>query len=199
MQNSPNVTITNILFNDGSTIELGSNDIVVIVGPNNSGKSLTLRSINEKLTSGKQSQVIDSITITKHGNDDDLINWIESWTITRNEPSNGKIVYQSLGHAIQKDDALTYWRNPGCNLQSLARWFCNFINAEGRLQICNPPSNIAISKDNPTHPIHFLLRDDSLEQTISKRFKNAFGFDLVVHRNAGSIVPIHMGDRCTIL
>jgi len=195
VQNSPNVTIKNILFNDGSTIELGSNDIVVIVGPNNSGKSLTLRSINDKITSGMQSQVIDSITITKNGDNDDLINWIESWTITRSEPLNGNIVYQSLGHALQKAEALRDWSNQGCNLRSLARWFCNFISAEGRLQICNPPSNIAISKDNPTHPIHFLLRDDSLEQTISERFKNAFGFDLVVHRNAGSIVPIHMGEK----
>jgi AAA domain, putative AbiEii toxin, Type IV TA system len=44
-------------------------------------------------------------------------------------------------------------------------------------------------------PFIFLQRDDALELAISSKFKKAFGADLIVHRNAGSNVPLHVGER----
>lgn len=69
------------------------------------------------------------------------------------------------------------------------------LTADQRLQLAEPPQNIALARDNPAHPIHFLLRDDKLEADLSERFRAAFGLDLVVHRNAGNIVPLHVGER----
>lgn len=47
----------------------------------------------------------------------------------------------------------------------------------------------------PTHPLHFLQKYDEREIRFSDYFKQAFGKDLVVHRNAGSEVPLYVGER----
>ena len=48
----------------------------------------------------------------------------------------------------------------------------------------NPPTNIAITRDPPTHPIHFLQRDDSARGTIERPIqRELLEFDIAVHRN----------------
>jgi hypothetical protein len=37
--------------------------------------------------------------------------------------------------------------------------------------------------------------DDKIENKMSGYFRQAFGNDLIVHRNAGNQVPLHCGDR----
>jgi hypothetical protein len=44
----PKVLVKSITFSDNTTIQLSGNDVVVIVGPNNSGKSATFRAIRDK-------------------------------------------------------------------------------------------------------------------------------------------------------
>ncbi|WP_214293958.1 hypothetical protein, partial [Escherichia coli] len=41
----PTINFKKIIFKCGKTIHLGENDKIIIVGPNNSGKSQTLRDI----------------------------------------------------------------------------------------------------------------------------------------------------------
>jgi hypothetical protein len=106
---------------------------------------------------------------------------------------------QALGHAIRQSHAHGEWQRASNVLGGLTRWFCHLLLADERLQICNPPKNIALAHDNPSHPIHFLLRDDKLEARLSAKFRKAFGVDLVVHRNAGNQVPLHVGERPTPL
>ena len=69
------------------------------------------------------------------------------------------------------------------------------LTAEERLGASNPASSVAITRDPLIHPIHFLQRDDALELRLSNRFREAFGVDLIVHRNAGSEVPLYCGER----
>jgi hypothetical protein len=42
-----------------------------------------------------------------------------------------------------------------------------------------------------------MQKDDKVEEKVSKLFKKAFGTDLIVHRNAGSEVPLFVGSRPT--
>jgi hypothetical protein len=63
------------------------------------------------------------------------------------------------------------------------------------LVAANPAPSIKITSDAPNHPIHFLQKYDKLEITFSDYFKQAFEMDLVVHRNAGSEVPLYVGIR----
>ena len=54
----PAVTFRSITFSDGTTIELDQADVVVLVGPNNSGKSVALRELEDRIGNTGQSLVV---------------------------------------------------------------------------------------------------------------------------------------------
>ncbi|MCA9464135.1 MAG: ATP-binding protein [Nitrospira sp.] len=193
---SPRVAITSLSFSDGTTVPISSNDVVLVVGPNNAGKSAGLRAIRDKLqNAAHKSPVLQNLEIQRSGSLDVFKSWLPSWTVQQIGSTPDNPVFQALGHAIHQSQAHSEWQRTDHILGQLSRWFCHLLTADERLQICNPPGNIALARDNPSHPIHFLLRDDKLESRLSAEFRKAFGVDLVVHRNAGSQVPLHIGER----
>lgn len=192
----PRVAISNLTFSDGSDVPVSPNDVVLVVGPNNAGKSAALRAIRDKLQSAaNKSPVLKSLQVQRTGSLEEFSNWLLGWTVRQIESPPENPIYQALGHALHQSQALNEWQRADQMLGGLARWFCHLLSADERLQICNPPGNIALARDNPSHPIHFLLRDDKLESRLSSMFRKAFGVDLVVHRNAGNQVPLHIGER----
>lgn len=195
---TPRVAISSLTFSDGTDVPISPNDVVLVVGPNNAGKSAGLRAIREKLqNAAHKSPVLQSLQIQRTGSVDEFSSWLLGWTVRQMESPPDNPIYQALGHALHRSQAHSEWQRADNVLGGLARWFCHLLSADERLQICNPPGNIALARDNPSHPIHFLLRDDKLESRLSSKFRKAFGVDLVVHRNAGSQVPLHIGDRPT--
>lgn len=191
----PIATVTKVAFSDGTTIPLAADDIVVVVGPNNAGKSATLRAVRDKLSEpAAVSPVISGIEISKTGSHDELTSWIRAWA--KQQPNNAQNPgFAALGHTVHQNQIQHGWQRQDNALGQLSRWFCHFLSADERLQICNPPGNVSISQDGPSHPIHYMQRDDALELELSAKFKKAFGVDLIVHRNAGSHVPVHVGPR----
>lgn len=195
---TPRVAISSLTFSDGTDVPISPNDVVLVVGPNNAGKSAGLRAIREKLqNAAHKSPVLQSLQIQRTGSVDEFSSWLLGWTVRQMESPPDNPIYQALGHALHRNQAHSEWQRADNVLGGLARWFCHLLSADERLQICNPPGNIALARDNPSHPIHFLLRDDKLESRLSSKFRKAFGVDLVVHRNAGSQVPLHIGERPT--
>ncbi len=195
---SPRVAISSLTFSDGTSVPISPNDVVLVVGPNNAGKSAGLRAIRDKLqNSAHTSPVLQGLQIQRSGSVDDFSSWLLGWTVRQMESPPDNPIYQALGHALNRNQAYSEWQRADNVLGGLSRWFCHLLSADERLQICNPPGNIALARDNPSHPIHFLLRDDKLEFRLSAKFRKAFGVDLVVHRNAGSQVPLHIGERPT--
>lgn len=192
----PRVAISRLVFSDGTDITITPNDIVLVVGPNNAGKSAALRAIRDKLQNAShKSPVLSSIEVARSGSLAEFSNWLLGWTVKQAESQPDNPILQALGHALHQSQAHSEWQRSDNVLGGLARWFCHLLSADERLQICNPPGNIALARDNPNHPFHFLLRDDKLELRLSAKFRKAFGVDLIVHRNAGNSVPVHVGER----
>ncbi|MCF8322503.1 MAG: ATP-binding protein, partial [Flavobacterium sp.] len=73
--------------------------------------------------------------------------------------------------------------------------FANMLGTEDRLKAANPAPNIKLTTEAMNHPIHFLQKHDILEAKFSNYFRQAFGTDLIVHRNAGSEVPLYVGEK----
>lgn len=53
-----NIHVKSITFNDGTTLEFGKSDIVVLTGTNNAGKSCLLREINNLYIAESKPKVI---------------------------------------------------------------------------------------------------------------------------------------------
>jgi len=141
------------------------------------------------------SPVVKAITLERVGTVTDLLDWMRSTTKETEGNPNVAASFQSLGNSVPIVHATGWWANAAVPLSTLSKFFCRLLSADERLQASNPPPNIAITRDPPAHPIHFLQRDDSLEERLSLQFKRAFGFDIVVYRNAGNQVPIYVGDK----
>lgn len=189
------INLSSLSFSNGETIDLGAKDILLVVGPNNAGKSATLRAIRDKLVEpSSTSPVLNTIKIYKRGSSEDLKKWIHE--STKRQPDNPQNPgFSALGHVVHQNQIDYSWQRQDNAVGNLSRWLCHFLSADERLQICNPPNSVSLLKEGPSHPIHYLQRDDKLELNLSNKFKKAFGVDLVVHRNAGSLVPLHVGER----
>jgi predicted ATPase len=189
----PYAWISGITFSDGSRIKLDQHDVTIIVGPNNVGKSATLRGLTSKLENkSKSNPVIQSISIERKGSHQDVESWLEKTTRIDDRFIGGG-GFEIFDRVISRDHVQFCWEGKD-ELRGLAPFFCTILNGEERITAANAPENIAITREGLKHPIHFLQWNDSAEQQISNCFKKAFGTGITVHRNAGRIVPLLVGN-----
>lgn len=75
----PSVSISNIAFSGGNIFTLNPNEKIILVGPNNSGKSQSLREILAICKNGKKERtmVISDLEISKSGTSNELRKFLE--------------------------------------------------------------------------------------------------------------------------
>ncbi len=192
---SPTAWIKEATFSDGSVVAFDENDIIVFVGPNNSGKSASLKDILEKSKNhSSECNVVKEIKIHREGELEDVISWLK--TVSKRQTQNpSNPGYSRLGVTVHENQAQHSWVNTLDSLDQLAPFFIYHLSTESRLQAANPATNISLTNDPLVHPIHYLQKYDEREAKVSSYFKSAFGQDLIVHRNAGNNVPLYCGNR----
>jgi hypothetical protein len=97
----PRVWVKSIAFSDGTTIALAKDDVIVIVGPNNSGKSATLRGIRDKFAlPSATNPVVKAINLVREGSKDELFDWLRKTTKEVEGSQNVAPTFQSLGNSV---------------------------------------------------------------------------------------------------
>lgn len=189
------IWISDMTFSDGTTVQYDKDDIIVFVGPNNAGKSASLKEsatlLKSKVQKGK---VLKDITIEKEGNESELFELLDK-TATKNHNNPSQIYYQGFQFQIWESTAKTNFSNYSKGFGDLVSLFTNSLTTEKRIQAANPPASIKLTSEAAQHPIHYLQKDDTLEKKFSEYFRQAFGTDLTVHRNAGNEVPLYVGKK----
>lgn len=189
----PKIWIESIKFNDDTVVEFESNDIIVIVGPNNSGKSASLKEASGFLKSkNAKSKVIKSIQFSKQGSYAEVIKLIEQ-NSKKEFTTNDEPWYNGMGYRIYAGEVKTTWNENSNEFKTLSIIFSKNLTTEERLKAANPAQNIKLTTESPKHPINVLQKSDKLEKQFNEYFKQAFDLDLIVHRNAGSEVPLYVG------
>ena len=194
----PHAYLNAITFSDNTTVSTASTDIVVVVGPNNVGKSVALRDIHDQVISPQNAtQVVKSVEVSQSGSEDDLEKWLDATCRKQTQQSNpGNPTYSRLGTAVNKSQARSWWKSASTTgMRELGKLFIYRLTTDARLEAAKPANNIQISTQPLTHPIHYMQVDDRLELQLSTLFRQAFNADLIVHRNAGNQVPLHVGTR----
>lgn len=189
MKKPVEVAIKSILFSGGQTVTFNKNDKVIIVGPNNSGKSQTLREIIELVSVDaiNSGDVIKELKITKNGDFESFISFLND---------NAKIdkdSYYSLGKMKAHQSWLRSW-NDQQKLSKIHMLFLNNITANDRLNICNQVEHVS-SETDPKKPQHVLYDNPDLLAKISSIFRKAFGKDLILNYRGGRFIPIHVGEK----
>lgn len=179
--------ISKLFFNNGQSVDINKNDIVVFVGPNNSGKSQSLKDIYELCERKKPTIVVEDVDIVKCDNSLEellnLISTVEDHGIYKD--------YSGLGYRITSSDLHEYKIN---KYYGGARpLFVAYLNTLNRLTICSP-AELIYRKATKRHPIHYVAFDRKYREWLGTNFKKAFGKELIPHLQNGAGIPLCIGE-----
>ena len=182
----PTASISRIVFSGGQSIDFEPNDKIVLVGPNNSGKSLCLREVHEIASLGNRTHTlaIHNMEIKKSGTQDDLKKFLD------NEATWSEEIYHYKDWQLHQNK-IPAWERPYIT-KGLAPGFIKSIAAADRLAICAIQPSISPTEQK-SKPQHVLYDDSKLMDKISGLFRRAFGEDIMFDFRGGSRLPIHVG------
>lgn len=187
----PRLTFETITFSDGTQLALEEDDIVVFVGPNNAGKSATLRELESWVSRSIPGVVVKSASMRKSGTQEDLRAYLNAKSQKTGDRAN--LYYGGIGYSIHHAH-VSYFDQPS-DRHPVAPFFAKRLTTESRIQDSNAAPALALFQSPPTHPIHILLMDPELSKDISDKFQHAFGKDLTPFRGGGSSFPLYVGQK----
>ena len=187
----PSLYFESITFSDGTTLALDDDDIVVLVGPNNAGKSAALRELEAWVARSRKGVVVVSAELKKTGTASDLRAYLERHAQKSGDSINFQ--YGGIGYNIHHSNVYYFDQNE--DRHPVAPFFAKRLATETRIQDSGAAPALALFRDPPTHPIHMLLTDEKLAAEISRKFHHAFGRGLTPFRAGGSRFPLYVGDK----
>lgn len=183
----PKATIAEITFSGGDKVELNENEKVILVGPNNSGKSQSLREIVQICQSGTAEKclVVKELKLNKNGSSKELLEYLNKNADLINDQ------FQLSDYLIYKGH-VRFWDNNPYLINGLHAGSIKNIAANDRLNICNQQNSLSPGQ-HKSKPQHILYDDEVLMKRVSDLFRKAFSKDLMFDFRGGSHLPIHVG------
>ena len=183
----PGGYITAIKFNNGKDVKLNTNDIIVFVGPNNVGKSQSLKDIFSLAEKRNTGVVISNIDIIK--NNSSVLDLLNEISVGNDKVHNTG--FSVLNNTFWKTDAENFFQ--GNVFGGLSKLFISNLDTSARLQICNPPGTIKRTAARQ-HPIHYAAFSGKYRTWLSNNFKKAFGTDIIPNTQFGATIPLCIGN-----
>lgn len=189
----PRMTFDEITFSGQQKLQLGGEDIVVFVGPNNAGKSAALRNL-EQLLRGPQeiTPVIRKVAFRIEGTPASFMDWLETNALT--EGNRGSHAYRGMNYSIHHTH-VQFFTSAHPHKDDIANFFSSRVGTETRLTGSDPAGAIRLHFQAAEHPIHLLLADDIQADRLSAYFQRAFGEGLIVFRAGGASFPLLVGKK----
>lgn len=117
-----------LTFSGGETVELSPGSTTIIVGPNNSGKTSTLRELSAFLAGNKIGPVLECSTIQKEGDLDDIKKWLDENVALVTSQSGSEVVYSWLGAECSVSGTSNYKKEwSKAHLGNLAKILCSHL------------------------------------------------------------------------
>lgn len=182
----PSAYIAKVKFSDDSVFVFSKTEKVILVGPNNGGKSQSLREIVGHASSDKNMAyiVVREVDVQKNGSSKELEAFLEAEA----ELVDGAYRYRDWSIYKTHTQFWTQEKLP----HGIHKGFIRRISADERLKICEQQNSISPGEQK-SKPQHVLYDDEALMTNISGLFRKAFGKDLMFDFRGGSRMPIHVG------
>jgi energy-coupling factor transporter ATP-binding protein EcfA2 len=187
----PSLSFESVTFSNGDTLQFDEDEIIVLVGPNNAGKSATLKELQQFVSKHVAQNVVKDAAFRRRGEQNELKTYLEKHASRIGGVTDYR--YAGLGYNIHHSHVA--WFDNSTDRHPVASFFCTRLATESRITDSNPAGPIALYQEPPSHPIHLLLMDDVLAAEMSRLFHHAFGKDLIPFRAGGSKFPLYVGEK----
>ena len=182
------VSIDRLTFNDGTEVALNATDIVVFVGPNNSGKSRSLKDIYGLLYSPHGSIVVRDIV--RHIHEVERIKENirgMSLALRRSDQTYEYHGYNYNIYQARLDDI-----EQGTRLNEGVRAFLvSNVKTEERLETANPKD--VIDRNQPKqNPLQYMT-DEQIRESVSRVFQKIFQKNVYCYDKASRKMYLHIG------
>lgn len=188
------VRVADFVVSDGTAVELPSAGVALFVGPNNAGKSQSLRDLLG-LAATPQSYVgraIINVSVQKEGSAEEFVEWVRK-NIPAVRNAEGQEVRSVGEYGLRPLTGMErYWQTE--KLQHIGSLFLYHADATSRLTAGNSVANINFSTESPTHPLQRAFVDGDLERQVREAGLAAFGETLSIDRYAGNAIPLRVGE-----
>lgn len=194
--------VHSLTFSGGEEIFVDQDSVLIITGPNNSGKTLALQEIEQVVVGGMlNNRVITNGSKFCEGTLGDFITWMEERYPVR--------AFADAKYFINKGVILSEAQLPdifavlqtGQGYYSPGNYLNNLIlerlDTSSRLSLVSPAQLSNPYVGSATHYIHVLQADDRLMKIVSNEFYRAFGEHLVINWYGGgnNLVHFHIGQE----
>lgn len=183
--------ISKLTFSSGLKVALRADSVLVILGPNNSGKTATLADIRSFLRrSADHHLVLRDLQLDRSSELADIKALIQEF-----RDANGS--YSLPGFSFHENNLSSWWTEESRTVGPfLSGQLLSDLTTRTRLADCDPPPAFdARNHFNASHPFQYMYRNPELEAKTSAVFRRAFKQDLVLHRASGTTIPVYVGDR----
>jgi predicted ATPase len=192
------VWIEKLRFNDGNEFHFDANDIVVVVGANNCGKStllLEMLNVASQKPWLKNARMLTDFELKNSGSVENLVSDLKARAFKTTLDSLGDI-FQGYKFKTYESSAKIHWREfNSLGLGQLLEFFLKRILADTRLNMAASTASIDTLTEVPIHPIHFLYEHEDVEAIFNDAFRRAFDLDLIVNKGSGKTIHLHVGER----
>lgn len=190
---SLDVRFVQFAVSDGTVVQLPKTGATLFVGPNNAGKSQSLRDL-QGLASQPRAYVgraITSLDVEKSGSDEDFLDWVAIHVpAVRNDRG---LELRRVGEygAVPLTSITGAWSQD--KLQYLGSLFIYHADATSRLTAGDSAPTINFTRDAISHPLHRAYKDAGFEAALRRASMEAFGVPLTVDRYAGNVICLRVG------
>lgn len=192
MDNPISTYISKLIFNNGETLDVKENDIVLFVGPNNAGKSQSLNDIYIKCENEQKTIVVSNVQIEK-GEGSLLPILSRAYKLSESDKQyNFTIANRGYCSFSKESGDINFRNNPkyGNYRDSLVAR----LSTENRLRISSP-AQIVNRNQSWSSPIHYAAYNTEYANWISENFHKAFGTNIIANPLHGSEIPMCLGPK----
>lgn len=182
--------IGNISFSGGETIHVEPDSLLLLIGPNSSGKSTALRNIDQAISAHYPGPVVEHVSIQRGGGYDEFKEWFDE-----NYPKrfvDGDMRYLARQVAVAERELPNYWQQ-GDHLSGLKQYLCTSLDTASRTTIANYTQAIDIWNAAPAAFVHQLQTSPDLLNEVNEWIRSAFGRELVIEWTAAPMVGFRVG------
>jgi hypothetical protein len=193
--------VSEVTFSDGTTVSLPESGVLLLVGPNNAGKSAALRDVVALITvlshNRQPTRVVTGVGVSRDGTAEDFQAWLEANAFSVERPENPArtVLYYQRPSANQPWNVLRQeWDSESETFPNAAPFFVFYASAEQRLGLVGAAGTYDPMVEAPSQPLQALFANLELERSLSTTCFEAFGTGLTLARVWGSNLRLHLGE-----